>query len=155
MRILLLKFVPKVGNQGEVVEVSSGYAKNALFPKKLAVAATPEIIKNWEQKRKKESDQKEERKHIIAALIPELQNQTFVFGVKTGKNNEVFTSVHQEEIQKTIGEFLTNKNRLLGAQDVHLDIKPIKDLGEHTITVRLGREGEMVKTQTKILITGV
>ncbi|MCL5012131.1 MAG: 50S ribosomal protein L9 [Patescibacteria group bacterium] len=154
MKILLIKFVPKVGNQGEVVEVSSGYAKNALLPKKLAVVATPEIIRNWEQKKNRESEQREKRKQVIAALLPELQNQTFDFKVKTGKNNEVFTSIHQEEIQKVIGKFLENKDRLLGMEDVHLDIKPIKELGEHLITTRLGRGEETIKAQVKIKVAG-
>lgn len=152
MKILLLKSIPEIGKQGEVVEVSSGYAKNALLPKKLAVIATPNIIYNWEQKKKKELEQKEERKRAITKLFSEIQDQTFLLSVRTGKNKEIFTSIHQEDIQKTIAKFLTNKNDILGIEDVHITTKPIKKLGEHVLEVGLGRGEEITKIQVKIKI---
>lgn len=152
MKILLLSHVPKIGSKGAVVEVSDGYAKNALFPKKLAIPATPEIVKNWELKKQKEQSQKEERKEIIKKIIPELQNHIFEFKVRAGKNNEVFTSIHQNEVGNAIEKFLSEKYKLVGPEDIHVDIKPIKDLGEHTIQVRIGREDYIQNTRVIIKI---
>jgi len=152
MRILLLKFIPKIGNQGDVVDVSSGYAKNALFPKKLAVLATPAVIQEWEHKKEKQKKEKEERVTIIKKIIPELQKHLFEFKVKTGDGGAVFTSIHQDDIQKAIAEFLSSQSKLLGIEDVHIEIKPIKELGEHKIQTRIGREDYMQKVDIRIQV---
>jgi large subunit ribosomal protein L9 len=152
MKILLLKFIPKIGNQGDVVDVSSGYAKNALFPKKLAVLATPAVIQEWEHKKEKQKKEKEERVTIIKKIIPELQKHLFEFKVKTGDGGAVFTSIHQDDIQKAIAEFLSSQSKLLGIEDVHIEIKPIKELGEHKIQTRIGREDYMQKVDIKIQV---
>ena len=55
MKVLLLADVKNVGKKDDVVNVSDGYARNMLFPKKLAVQATPKNIKEIEQKKKSEA----------------------------------------------------------------------------------------------------
>lgn len=152
MKVLLQTHIPKIGGKGEVVEVSDGYAKNALFPKKLAVPATQHIISTWEQKKQKESMQKEERKKALKNILSEVQKHVFIFSVKTGKSGEVFTSIHQEEIQKALIQFLSTQNKLFENEDVHIELKPIKDLGDHEIEVRLGREDYIQKTSIHIQI---
>lgn len=153
MKILLLTHVPKIGSKGDVVEVSDGYAKNALFPKKLAIVATPHILHEYEQKRQKELTRKEERKEMIKKIIPEIQKHIFEFKIKAGKNGEVFTSLHQEEIKKILLQFLSTQSKIFEEEDIHLDIKPIKDLGDHEIQIRIGREDYIQKSYTHILIT--
>ncbi len=152
MKVLLLSSIPKIGQKGELITVSDGYAKNALFPKKLAVAATPGMIHDWEEKKQKEAIQKEERKEIIKKIIPEIQKHIFAFTVKTGKTSEVFTSIHQEEIQNALAQFLMAQSKLLGNEDIHLELKPIKELGDHEIQIRIGREEHIQKTYTHIQI---
>jgi large subunit ribosomal protein L9 len=154
MKILLLKFVLKVGNQGDIVDVSDGYAKNALIAKKIAIAATPTHIREWEQKKQKQLNQKQERQKAIKELLPLLQRKIFEFSVKTGDGGAVFTSVHQDDIQKKLVDFLRAQNKLFETDDVHLEVKPIKELGEQTIQIRLGRGEEITKTNITINIIG-
>lgn len=155
MKIVLLKSIPKVGNKGDIVDVSDGYAKNALIAKKLAIVATPAHIREWERRKQKDLAQKQERKKAMQDILPLLEKYTFEFNVKTGDKGAVFTSIHEEDIKKSVAKFLHEKNALFDTEDVHVELKPIKELGEKTIPIRLGRGEDMVKTEIKITIIGI
>lgn len=140
MKVLLLQEIPKVGHKNEVVEVSEGYAKNFLLLTKKAVIATPQIIAEFKQKKEKEARLGEEKSKEIDALAKKLSEQTFQFQVKTGKNGEIFSSVHDLDIREKILEFAKNNGgAVLTIDDVQFLSKPIKELGIKNIEVRIGR----------------
>ncbi|OGY62831.1 MAG: 50S ribosomal protein L9 [Candidatus Harrisonbacteria bacterium RIFCSPHIGHO2_01_FULL_44_13] len=128
MKVLLLLDVKKVGKKYDVKEVSDGYARNFLIPKKLAAAADEKMMKiktDWE---KEESRSLEERK----ARAAKLKNEIFEFYLKTGEKNEVFSSIKGLDIKKSLLE------KGFEGAEVVLD-KPIKTMGEHLIEVNFGK----------------
>ncbi len=143
MKIILLKDVAKIGRKGEIKEVSDGFAKNFLIAKKLATVATAEVQAKIakETKEAKERDTRQASK--MTELQSELQKRTFTVHVKTGDKGQIFGGAHEKDIVAAI-------NAKMGTHfDKHtIQLKhPLKTLGEHTVTVKLGHGQE---TQTKI-----
>jgi large subunit ribosomal protein L9 len=127
MQVILLQDVKGLGRKMEVREVHDGYARNFLFPKKLAALADE---KNLAQRAKLEAG----RGVTLRALeeqAKKLGATTLTFGVKTGERGEVFASITKEQIKKT-----------LIAEGFHvMDVllpKPIRALGTHRVDVKLG-----------------
>lgn len=152
MKIQLLTHIEKLGNKGDIVDVSAGYAKNALILKKKARVATPDMIAQYEakqQEKKKEHDQKADHVH---ELIKKLKKESFTFTLKGGSGGEVFTSLHEEEVQKKIASYLSSQDTSFGEKDVHIHMKPIKELGVHEIPLRIGREDYIIPTTITITI---
>lgn len=150
MKILLLKEVPKLGRKGEIKEVSEGYAKNFLIPKKIALAATSQII--LEQRQKSE---KEERIHggkikFLDEILPLLEKHIFSFRVRAGTHGEIFSSVHQKEIEDAVLSFIASHGGRFAPEEISFPFKPIKELGEKTVPGKIGR-GDIVK-QARIRI---
>lgn len=127
MKIILIADVEKLGKKGEAKEVSAGYAKNFLLPKKLAVLATSVSLKQAEDVKKKEAtklESEEKRNKELQAKLKELK-----LSIKKKANEEgvLFGAVGEEEIAKLINLNISSK-----------DIKtqtPIKALGEFNIEV--------------------
>lgn len=140
MKVLLLSEVVKIGRKGEIVDVSEGYAKNFLFRKKLAQVATPQIILEHKQREEKEIKIKEEKIKEISSLAKKLSEQSFRFQLKTGKNGEIFSSIHNVQIKDKIFEYLKNNGgSALTVDDIQFESKPIKELGVKIIEVKIGK----------------
>jgi large subunit ribosomal protein L9 len=133
MKVILLEDIKGVGKKYEIKNVSDGYAKNLLFPKKLAKPATPDEIKKLENlKSKFIQEEKELIKHLEE--IQRLINERFIeFNLKTDQKGTIFGSVTKEMILKALRDHkLITKERV----DILLD-HPIKEIGEHIIRVDL------------------
>lgn len=116
-----------------------------MLPKGLARIATLGLIKDWEDKKEKEKNQEEKRKKVLDEIVSKLPKKEFIFHLKTGENGEVFNSLHKDEITKKVAQEINDSfGSLLNIQDVHIDIKPIKELGEIKVPIRVGR-GEYTK----------
>ncbi len=153
MKVLLLQEIPKVGHKDEVVEVSEGFAKNFLIRTKKAVIATPQIITEFKQKKEKESRLGEEKTKEIGVLAKKLSEQTFRFQVKTGKNGEVFSSVHDSDIREKILDFVKNNGgAALTIDDIQFSSKPVKELGMKNIKVRIGKGENSKQISINIII---
>ena len=133
MRVILLEDVKSVGKKGELVNTSDGYAKNFLFPKKLAVEATKSNLNDFELKQKAEAKRKKEEFEQAQATAKELENKTVTVKVKTGENGKLFGSVTNkevaEEIVKQTGLNIDKKKVSIG--------DPIKMVGERTAVIKL------------------
>jgi large subunit ribosomal protein L9 len=154
MKVLLLEDISKLGRKNEIVEVSDGFAKNFLIPHKKAIIATAKIIAQYQQKKQKEAALNQQKEKEINALAEKLSSWVFKFSVKVGKNNEVFSSVHDSEIREKIFEFLkNNKVTALGIDDIKFTSKPIKELGLKEITVKIGKGdlGREVKVKIEVV----
>ena len=84
MKVILLQDVKGVGKKDQVVNASDGYARNFLFPQKLAVEATPGAMKGIEKMRKAEADREAERRAKAAATAENLRGKVVNMTVKTG-----------------------------------------------------------------------
>jgi large subunit ribosomal protein L9 len=135
MEIILREDVDKLGARGQVVRVAAGYARNYLLPKRMAVAATEANKKIVEQER--QAHLRREAKAVGEAqdLAKILGGVTVTIAQKAGESDQLFGSV----TAKDIAEALDKQNFTIDRRKIQLD-EPIKQLGEHKITVRLHRE---------------
>jgi large subunit ribosomal protein L9 len=135
MEVILREDIEKVGVRGQVVKVASGYARNYLLPKRLAVAATESNKKIVEQERqghlRKEAKLQSEAQdlaNLMAGLV-------LTISAKAGENDQLFGSV----TAKDISDALEARNFTIDRRKVQLE-EPIRSLGEHRVPVRLHRD---------------
>jgi large subunit ribosomal protein L9 len=135
MEVILREEVEKLGRRGEVVKVSSGYARNYLLPKRLAVAATESNKKIVEQE--KQGHLRREAKEVSDAqeLAKMMASVTVTIAQKAGENDQLFGSVTAGDVAVALEKLGYTIDR----RKVHLD-EPIKQLGEHKAAVRLHRD---------------
>ena len=145
MKVILLDDVAKVGRRGEVRDVSDGYARNYLLPKKLALTATAgnlkglgHIKRQQEAKAGRIKTDAETVRDRIEALVYEERRQA-------SEEGKLFGSVTAQDIV----EFLERSQIQIERRRVHLD-EPIKTLGESTVTVRIHPE---VTAQLRVNVT--
>lgn len=152
MKIQLLTHIEKLGNKGDIVDVPPGYAKHALILKGKARIATPDLIARFEKIQKEKKQEHDTKAAHIQTLAKKLKNESFIFTLKGGEEGELFTSLHGEDIKKKVATFLSSQDASFGEKDVHIDIKPIKELGKHEIPIRIGREDYIIPLSLSIII---
>jgi large subunit ribosomal protein L9 len=135
MEIILREDVDKLGARGQVVKVASGYARNFLLPKRLAVAATEANKKIVEQERQAHLRKEAKLKNEAEDLGKILAGVSVSIAQKAGENDQLFGSV----TAKDIAEALEKQNFTIDRRKILLD-EPIRQLGEHKVTVRLHRD---------------
>jgi len=144
MKVILLDDVASVGRRGEVRDVSDGYARNFLIPKKLALSASAGNLKNLEHI-KQQQDAKAQRikgdaqsvQHRIEALTYEERRQA-------SEEGKLFGSVTSQDLADFLGKHGIKVER----RRIQLD-EPIKTLGETAVTVRLHAD---VTAQLKVSV---
>jgi len=134
MKVILLQDVKKIGKKGDVIEASDGYARNFLFPKKLAKEATASnlhILNN-----KKENERKQKTAEIQAAqkLAGELKNKEIKIDAKAGKNGKLFGAITSKDVAEIIKEkykididkkkLVMDTIKLAGVYEVELKLYP-------------------------------
>jgi len=129
-----LKNVPGTGNMGEVKDVSDGYARNFLFKKNLAKQATDDSLENLkasEAKKKKEMerDLKENQKKAS-----KLDGENIELSAKVNDKGILYAAINQADIAVAVKKDLKTDIEA----DQILIAKPIKELGEHTVTIEFG-----------------
>ena len=135
MEVILREDVEKLGTRGQVVKVASGYARNFLLPKRLAVAATESNKKIVEQER--QAHLRQEAKVVADAgeLAKMMGNVSVTIAQKAGENDQLFGSV----TSKDIAEALEKQGYTIDRRKIALE-EPIKTLGEFKVPLRLHRE---------------
>jgi large subunit ribosomal protein L9 len=135
MRVILRSDITNVGHQGEVKEVSPGFARNYLVPQNLAMEATSQNLKVWERERVKLEKQREEVINVAKEVASKMEAAEFVAKTKIGENGKIFGSITASNISKIFQEkgFEINKRDILLSEN-------IKELGNCEINVRLHPE---------------
>jgi large subunit ribosomal protein L9 len=133
MKVLLLADVKSLGKKDDIVNVSDGYARNMLFPKKLAVAATPKNMKDVELKKKNEARIEAEKLKEAQAFADDLSKKSVTVGIKIGTGGRAFGSVSTKEIAEAAKEQLGVE---LDRKKMNLE-SPLRELGESTVQVRV------------------
>ena len=136
MKVILLQDVKGKGKKGQLIEVSDGYARNFMLPKKLAIEATADAIntKNMNDKATQERIAKEKAEAL--ALSKQLREMTLVVTAKGGGAGRLFGSVTNQEIAdalKAKAGITLDKRKIIIAD-------PIKNIGTYTVTCKLGYE---------------
>lgn len=133
MKVILLEDVKNIGRKHDVKEVSYGYARNFLFPRRMAEAATPDALKRLEAARAKWVREDAEATKHLTALARLLADRKLVFSLKVNTEGKIFGSVTKDAIQKALRDAdLVRKDRV----EVELP-HPLKELGEHKVLLYL------------------
>jgi large subunit ribosomal protein L9 len=138
MQVLLLQDVERLGQAGEVRRVADGYARNYLFPRDLAVVATPGAIKQAEQLRKAEERREVKALTEAQALAQALDGQTVTFQARAGETDRLYGSITNVNIGEALSELVGQE---VDRRKIDLE-EPLKDLGTHAVTIRLASEAE-------------
>ena len=98
MKVILLQDVKGVGKKDTIVNAADGYARNFLFPQKLAVEATPGAMKGIEKMRKAEADREAERRAQATEVAAKLRGQKINMQVKCGAQGRLYGSITSAEV---------------------------------------------------------
>lgn len=132
MKVIFLQDVKGKGKKGEVKDVSEGYARNFLFPKNLAVEATPANLKNLEAKKKSEQKKAEEEYNEAVQMKEQLEKLTIEIKAKAGEGGRLFGAVSS----KQIAEALAKKDYKIDRRKIVLD-DVIRSLGYTNVPVKI------------------
>jgi large subunit ribosomal protein L9 len=135
MKIILLDDVNKVGRRGEVRDVSDGYARNFLIPKKLALHATAGNMKNLDSIKKQQQAKADRVKDDAEALRARIEALTFEERRQASEEGKLFGSVTTQDMV----EFLDRQGITVERKRLHLE-EPIKSLGDTSVSIRLHPE---------------
>jgi large subunit ribosomal protein L9 len=131
MKVIFLQNVSTKGKQGEIKDVADGYARNYLFPRKLALPATPAAIKEA-QIRVEENKKKHERHHTeLGQLAQRLEGTTLNFKAKAGEKGRLHGSVTAAEIAGKLTEIAGSE---IDKKKIKLE-EPLRNLGMHEVMV--------------------
>ena len=136
MKVILLQEVKGKGKKGQMLEVSDGYARNFMLPKKLAIEATADAINTMRMNDKATQERIAKEKAEALALSKQLREMTLVVTAKGGGAGRLFGSVTNQEIAdalKANAGITLDKRKIVIAD-------PIKSVGTYTVQCKLGYE---------------
>ena len=136
MKVILLQDVKGKGKKGQMLEVSDGYARNFMLPKKMAIEATPDAINTMRMNDKATQERIAREKAEALAVSKQLRELTVTVVAKGGGNGRLFGSVTNAEIadalEKKTGIKLDKRKIVIS--------DAIKNVGTYTVTCKLGYE---------------
>ena len=136
MKVILQKDVRGQGKKGQLVEVSEGYARNFLLPRKLAIAATPDAINTMNLKEKARKAEEARLKAEAEATAEKLKECMVKLTAKAGSGGKLFGAVTTKEISEGLKEQFgvdVPKQKLVLEE-------PIKAFGSYQVKAKLGFE---------------
>ena len=133
MKVILIEDVKSLGKKGQMVNVSDGYARNMLFPKKLGVEATPKNINDLKLQKAHEDKVAKENLEAAKQFKTELETKQVMVSIKVGENGRTFGSVSTKEISEAakaqLGYDIDKRKMQLA--------NPIRELGTTLVPVKL------------------
>lgn len=133
MKVILKADIKGVGKKDQVINASDGYARNFLFPKKLAVEANNENMSKLNAKNQSKAYQKEQEKIEAEKIADKMSKILLKIEVKAGENGKIFGGVSSKEIAENLEEKYGIK---VDKKKIELK-EPIKTLGVFTIEIKL------------------
>ena len=132
MKVILQKSVPKLGKTGDILEVNPGYAQNALFPKGLAIPATPIAIAALEKKVIGLKNQKEQHVAEVTSALATINDKTIIYTAKANAQGTLFSKIDAT----ALAHFLEQKLHIhIDPKHITIDGGTIKTLGTASFTV--------------------
>lgn len=144
----MLEDVKSLGKKGEVVNVSDGYARNFILPKKLGLEATTKNLNELKQQKAAEAKQQQEILEEAQKFASELESKSVKMTIKAGEGGRTFGSVSTKEIAAAIKEqlgFDVDKKKLMLSE-------PIKNGGTYSVPIKLHPK---VTAQMKVIVETV
>ncbi len=133
MKVILLDNIKGVGKKDEVINASDGYARNFLFPKKLAIEANAENMSKLNNKKEANNYRKDLEKQEAQEIAKKLKGILLKMRVKAGENGKIFGGVTAKEISENLK---TQYNMEIDKKKVDLK-EPIKTIGSFQVNIKL------------------
>ena len=136
MKVILLQDVKGKGKKGQMLEISDGYARNFLLPKKLAIEATPDAINTMRMNDKAAAERAAKERAEALEISHKLREMTLVVTAKGGGAGKLFGSVTSQEIAdalKAKSGIVIDKRKIVLSDS-------IKNVGTYTVQCKLGYE---------------
>lgn len=140
IRVLLLEDVVSLGKAGDIIAVSEGYARNALFPQGKAALATEDVQKSQQAKQAKEKKEHDATLEELQDKASKLDSTELSFKAQTKEGSEIFGSITATQIAEKLNE---EAGLTVRPKDIELE-EPIKALGTRPLTVRLSPEVDFI-----------
>ena len=146
MKVILQADIKGVGKKDQVIEASDGYARNYLFPKKLAIEANAENMNEWKAKQNSQAFKKSQEKEEAKKIAKKMENIIVKVEIRAGENGRIFGSVSSKEIAENL-----EKQYKIVIDKKKIDLKePIKSLGIRVVDVKL-YEGIIGKLKVDVI----
>ena len=136
MKVILLEDVKSLGKKGDICDVSDGYARNFIIPKKKGVEATPDNLNNLKLKNANDAKVAKENLENAQALAAQLADKAVVIRVRVGEGGKLFGAIASKEIAAAVLDqtgLEVDKKKIVLAD-------PIKALGYHKVKVKLHKD---------------
>jgi large subunit ribosomal protein L9 len=144
MDVILRQAVEKLGQPGELVKVSNGFARNYLLPRGIAVEATPGNVKRIERERTRLEAAENARRMSAQEFATQLEQVSLTFSARVGEEGKLFGSVTSADIaEQLLAQGIQLEKRQI---DLH---EPIKALGVYRVPIRLHAD---VKPEIKVWV---
>ena len=135
VELILLDNVQHLGEIGDVVKVSDGYARNYLVPKQLASKATPGVLRQLEVKKRKRQEEYDREVMECGKAAEKISDQSITIPMQTGDDDKLYGSVTAQQIVDALKEM----NIEIDRKQVVLH-EPIRELGVYSVDIHLHRE---------------
>ena len=136
MKVILMQDVKGKGKKGQMIEVSDGYARNYMLPRKIAVEATADAVNTMRMNDKAAAEKAAKERAEAVEISKQLREMTLVVKAKGGGAGRLFGSVTNQEIADALKAktgIVLDKRKIVIAD-------PIKNVGSYTVTCKLGYE---------------
>jgi large subunit ribosomal protein L9 len=139
MKVIFLKDVPRVGRKYEIKNVADGYALNMLLPRGLAMMANLQALKKIEAMKAADTESRRLQMELLEKNLEQLKNSTVTFIESANKKGHLFAGVTKEIIAEKLNihpEWITME-------------KPIKEIGEHKISIETNNKKVEISVEVK------
>lgn len=133
MKVILLEDVANLGQVGDVVKVNDGYARNMLFPRKMAAEANKKNMKNLEHKKAKLEKERAEALDKAKEEAEKIEALSITIKSKAGEGGKLFGSITSKDIADTLN---SQHGVFIDKRKIQLD-SPIKEAGETEVEIKL------------------
>ena len=136
MKVILMQDVKGKGKKGQMIEVSDGYARNYMLPRKIAVEATADAVNTMRMNDKAAAEKAAKERAEAMEISKQLRDMTLTVTAKGGGNGRLFGSVTNQEIADALAK---NSGIKLDKRKIVIS-DPIKNVGTYTVNCKLGYE---------------
>ena len=133
MKVILLKSVPKIGKKYDVMDVSSGFAMNSLFPRGLAELATPKGLVRVKELKAAEEVERKVREDLLLKNLGDIAAASITLEGKANAKGHLFAGLHKAELIAA----LKDQARVDITEEYIVLEKPIKEVGVHKVEVKV------------------
>lgn len=147
MKVILLQDIKNVGRKEEIINANDGYARNFLFPKKLAIEATKDNLLKLQAKKTSEANKKQAEIEANKKIAEKLEKMSLTIKAKAGANGKIFGGITSKEVSE---ELKKQHNIEIDRKKIVLK-ETIKNLGEFSAEIKFG---DGVNSKLALVIQG-